>query len=338
MVVYLHAYNAAQGTTIHNSSLSVNYNSFIQIFISQGLTRIAVPLFFAISGYLFFLNVKTGSFVEIIPKIKKRFKTLLLPYLIWSALSILLFTLIQTVPQLRFFFNDSLIVEKSLIKILNNFFFHPIPYQLWFIRDLLLLVCISPFLHWLLKNHYTFIIFLLLVLWFMNFNYHMISNESILFYSFGGFLAIKKLNVSTKFPIKGILFLTFGWILILIFKTVLTIDNTISELILIALHKISILVGVVSFWFLYDVIMNGRNIAENNLTSIFTFSFFLYLIHEPLLTILEKISLAFFGKSQDILFFTYLLIPIIVVFLALFIGNLLKSKTPLFYNLITGAR
>ena len=61
MVVFLHSYNIkikfASGTGI----IKQGYNSFTQDFISNGVTRIAVPLFFTISGYLFFLSMKEAK-------------------------------------------------------------------------------------------------------------------------------------------------------------------------------------------------------------------------------------------------------------------------------------
>lgn len=46
----------------------------------------AVPLFFLISGLLFFWNVDSFSKNEYKRKIKKRIKTLLLPYLVWNLI------------------------------------------------------------------------------------------------------------------------------------------------------------------------------------------------------------------------------------------------------------
>ena len=54
MVVNIHSYNLLP-------IIPKGYNTFIQDLFSQGFSRIAVPLFFIISGYLFFLNIKEGS-------------------------------------------------------------------------------------------------------------------------------------------------------------------------------------------------------------------------------------------------------------------------------------
>ena len=48
MVVFIHA---------NNIEVSKGHNSFIQTFISDGISRVAVPLFFSVDSYLFFLNL-----------------------------------------------------------------------------------------------------------------------------------------------------------------------------------------------------------------------------------------------------------------------------------------
>jgi len=67
LVVFLHAYNLdtkQQGIIL---TFPKSYNWFIQNLISNGLTRVAVPLFFIISGYLFFIKFDQNAPI-ILPK------------------------------------------------------------------------------------------------------------------------------------------------------------------------------------------------------------------------------------------------------------------------------
>ena len=54
---------------------------YLQHFLSGLLGRCAVPLLYLISGYLFFQDVPEGL-RSVSLKIKKRFRTLLIPYMI----------------------------------------------------------------------------------------------------------------------------------------------------------------------------------------------------------------------------------------------------------------
>lgn len=71
-------------------------SSAIQRFISYNLCQVCVPVFFIISGYLFFLNVKEINSIFI--KMGKKIKTLLLPYIILTVM------LIRTAQ--KFIFNE----------------------------------------------------------------------------------------------------------------------------------------------------------------------------------------------------------------------------------------
>src|ERR1700744_4586956 len=85
LVVFAHA-----GT--YDLRLS-NTAALIQDYISGGLSRMVPALFFFISAYLFFFNFT--SWKDFGPKIYKRGRTLLVPYLLWSAYGILFLALLQ---------------------------------------------------------------------------------------------------------------------------------------------------------------------------------------------------------------------------------------------------
>ena len=70
MVVYAHSYYLEGEDYV--------LNSFMQDLV-RGIDRIAVPLFFTISGYLFFININDGL-TSVLIKIRKRAMTLLIPY------------------------------------------------------------------------------------------------------------------------------------------------------------------------------------------------------------------------------------------------------------------
>lgn len=63
--------------------------------VTNELARIAVPLFFFISCFLFFYR-SDFSFAVYGMKLKKRIRTLLVPYLFWNIVVFLLFLLTQT--------------------------------------------------------------------------------------------------------------------------------------------------------------------------------------------------------------------------------------------------
>lgn len=60
------------------------------ILLSHVISAIAVPTFFLISGFLFFVNFKTWSWDGYKKKMKHRVKSLLIPYFLWNLIPFIL--------------------------------------------------------------------------------------------------------------------------------------------------------------------------------------------------------------------------------------------------------
>ena len=338
MIIFLHSYNP----TIKFQSVTVivnkGYNIFIQELISQGITRIAVPLFFVISGYLFSLNINDG-FSEYKLKLKKRIKSLVLPYLLWSMFGIVLYFVLQSIPFSKPFFTNELIIDNSTNELISKIFIYPIAHQLWFIRDLILLVIFYPLLFWLIKQFNFYVITILLITWFYNFNYLILENESLLFFAFGILLSKSKINIE---KIKKANYLNFLfniiWILLVLIKTYLVYINSENEWFIRILHKSSILIGIISIWLLYDLIFRKVDILGSKFYLLFQYTFFLYAFHEPLLTIFKKLLFYILGNSEFSSFLIYIIAPMITILLSIIIGSITRKMTPKLYYIMTGGR
>lgn len=339
LVVFLHSYDLTIKVDADQVlSLNKGYSTFIQEFISQGMTRIAVPIFFTISGYLFFLGLK-GSLSEFEKKMKKRVKTLVFPYLLWSILGILLYLVLQSLPVIQNFFTRKLISEYSVKELLDTIFLNPIPYQFWFIRDLIMLTVLSPLLFWLLRYFKIWLIILLLGLWFYNFDLIIIANEALLFFVIGGHLSLHQQDwILSHFSSKNALILFLSWISILTIKTTMIHLDMSSLLVTNIIHKIGILIGVLATWGMYDLIVKKMNSKESKYSFLFSFTFFIYAFHEPILTILKKGFYSILGQGEMISIFIYFTAPTIAILFSILIGYYLKKITPQFYSLLTGGR
>lgn len=84
-VVMIHS-----GISIKNIDNYYIYNYLVDKGIIGTLTRLCVPLFFFISGYLFWIN-GTFNTATYINKLKKRGRSLLLPYIFYCTLAIFVF-------------------------------------------------------------------------------------------------------------------------------------------------------------------------------------------------------------------------------------------------------
>jgi len=116
LILYLHSYNIKMNFA--NESIKVYKGTFsyiIQDFVSDGICRIAVPVFFILSGFLFFINIEHLTKRIYIQKIRKRIKSLLVPFLIWSGIGILLFALLQLAPESNPYFSRHIIEKFSFV-------------------------------------------------------------------------------------------------------------------------------------------------------------------------------------------------------------------------------
>lgn len=127
------------------------FNTNLQNFISGMIGRCAVPLFYAISGYLFFTGLYDGgnaNYPKLWFKIKKRGKTLLVPYIIACLFPVVFNLVLEFIPGIEQFVNNKGISKnfhQPIDKILNFIYFDsgngsPYAFHLWFLRDLIFIV------------------------------------------------------------------------------------------------------------------------------------------------------------------------------------------------------
>ena len=170
------------------------------------VVRVAVPLFFIFSGYWFFRQPEEFTLESYKEKISKRVRTLLVPYLLWNIFAWLLHYVIIICQghaewiTIRQFHPDKL--ADLFFGFGEGYSGMPKAFQLWFLRDLMVVCLLAPQLYMLLKHRRTAIVTLLcftalyLAAW--NMGWHPILNRfpsALLFFSVGAYLGIHKENM-----------------------------------------------------------------------------------------------------------------------------------------------
>ena len=145
---------------------STESTALLRGLFSWTLGGMGVPVFFVISGYLFFLNFPIdGESVRwdwhtYLQKIRRRTGSLLLPYLLWNVMTIL---------YLQMTFNWHLLWDCTVFNTGRTNIFGlsvapdtaPVNGVLWFVRDLMVLSLFSPLVYLALR--YTRFYFLILL-------------------------------------------------------------------------------------------------------------------------------------------------------------------------------
>lgn len=155
--------------------------------IIRTIGDMAVPMFFVISSFLFFRN-KANCF----KKIKKRIKSLLIPYFIWSGLFYLIYLIMSYIPMIRIHLNNN-IVRFSINNMINSIIFCKYIPQFWYIRILFFIIIFSCIYESIMRKNMKVLSFIIPIILF-GINYYFNFSSTI--------------NIITWIP----LFFIVGWI------------------------------------------------------------------------------------------------------------------------------
>lgn len=220
-VVFIHSFNVpAEALPIDWTSLSFNdVYTVINVFFSRIITHSAVPCFYFISGYLFFLNISQFNKTVWQKKMKSRVRTLLVPYLLWNAIFIVAIAGkdvlkcllgMENLSDIAIWFNEQgglpglfwncNVWGEDAVNWLGQAqrSSGPIDLPLWFLRDLIVVTLLTPIIHWLVK-HCGIAFIAVLGLAFVSKVWPLIDGLSItaiFFFSIGAYMGERKISIS----------------------------------------------------------------------------------------------------------------------------------------------
>lgn len=329
MVLYIHA--------CFKEAASFPVASYLQGFLQfSGLSIVANPLFFAISGFLFFYGM--AKVEDCYPKIKKRIRTLLIPYIIWNFIFVLWYVVLKYTPGVSSFVNSNIIemiTEGSMHHRLKVFFIDPIAFQLWFLRDLIIYVLLTPLFYLLLKRTKLLLLVLLFIIATLALIYlsPKIKVWGCFFFVLGGYLAIHSSldRIARLSP-----WIVWGCAAIYFLNAIL------RPLKLIPLNGTDVFVevcGLIFVWRVYDYIVKDEsNRLIRILANLGGYCFFIYLFHEPAFNIIKKLGIKLLGVNEVSLIILYLICPWIMFYCSIGVAKLWKKFFPSFYSICVGGR
>lgn len=302
--------------------------TFNEVFVSirKIIGALGVPSFFFISGFLFFNSTKVETFkFSFAGKIKKRLKTLLIPYLFWNLFGISLGI---------FYVKSGLATEKSYFWDFNLFEFiwnskGDLP--LWYIKYLFVMNLFSPIFYMLFSKHVNFwikrfllctILFAFLLLYHVYYAYTLA-----LWFVIGAFFAIEKIdfiNLAAKYFYTFLFMYTVSSAVYLYLHFFKNIDFSYNSYVLIF--------GVPFFFGLMArfKIKISDTLVRN--------SFFIYCSHTFISKICERFVLVFHNIDT----FSYAILSVFLLIfqitVCIFAAELLRKVFPRFFRFINGGR
>lgn len=326
LVVYLHSYtmgvNFADGTDVLDLPV---WLQLIETGISQIVAGCSVQTFFLLSAVLLSVSEQRYSIV-----IRKKARTLLLPYLIWNTFWIVVFIILQSLPFTSMYFsgNNTPILQCTLKEWFGLYGIgqdYPQCYPLWFVRDLMVMILFFPAIKAVVNKWPKIMMCLGVILTVLPFSFY--SKTALSWFLVG--TAITKIQIRMalldKIPMLKMFVVYFV-------SAIITLVLNIS-----VLRSIFTLIGIL-FWIrLSKEIYSNEDIRKKFLW-MSQWTFMIYVLHELTLSSIRKICLRLFPTTPGILLAEYLLIPILVIAGCMIAGMFFKKIIPKVYVMSTGER
>jgi peptidoglycan/LPS O-acetylase OafA/YrhL len=319
LVVFIHSY------TFYSNVENLHW--IFQKTISDNISRITVPLFFAISGFFLFLKYE-NSWDNYKDLIRKKTRTLVVPYFLWSITTFVLMFLIQSVyPHL----NQELIVEKSVWENIISVLLGDNT-VLWFVRILFIMTLLAPVLKIVVSNKYLYIP-VLIVLFALDFtdngfNFWFLKLDSLLYFVIGGVISQNSYLLEKRINIYLLLALSIVFAAANIYMDWGTNTHVNDVNLFERLFIISFSLFVWNCRHIYKLMDKVPN-------KYYHYSFTIYMLHAHIIVMVFKESLSFLIPNSTIV---YILTGFITFTFCLALSIFLEKYTPGVYRIFSGGR
>jgi len=297
--------------------------------LGRHLFQTAVPLYFAISGYLLFLRYQGG--LEGYPALAaKRFRTIFLPYLLVNAFWIAYVALFGAIPGIG---GSTFLKTRGVASLLLGIDGWPLVYTLWFLRDLFLFFLAAPLFGFFIRRAPLAGLALLWLAWnTLAIPVIAVDLSGAFFFYLGGLLAARRCDVEAwdrrTLPLWAL------WAALVAVSATLQLKGLLTWW-QFPVWRACVLVGVAAVW----TASGSWRLGERRwLLRLSGSIFFVYLLHEPVLSFLADWTpgLLLGGTAGQLAYVAFL--GATATGLCLGLGALLRRATPPVYSLLTGGR
>ncbi|WDF68351.1 acyltransferase family protein [Sphingobacterium oryzagri] len=313
------------------------YTAYVLIteLISHHIGRLAVPLFFIFSGYFFFLKIDNWNRKIYIRQIKKRLLTLLLPYILWNFIFIVAVFLKNVAMKnigLAYDENYNLINTTAIYDL---FWLMPINYPLWYLRDLIAMVILSPLFFFFFKilRGYGFLVLLVVYLSTWETDIPGLSTTAFFYFGFGAFVGLFNINVLTYVLSYGKALLAIA--IVALCLTTFFSNHHLNEYLL----RVFVIFAVPATFYIFFQLRHYKRL-KTTLMRLAAPVFFIYALH--IIYILNwlkgGVARTFLANSSLGLLISYFIVPFICVAITLGIYGMLKKSMPKTLAVLTGSR
>lgn len=311
-----------------------SFYRFVTEMISHNLGEIAVPAFFLFSGYFFFNSAEKTPYdlKWFSSKWKKRIKSILIPYLAWNALNIIVIVGKNLSLSMVGVAYDELFISLRSMDFFRWFWLDPIDFPLWYLRDLICMITISPLFYWGYKAFGGGLVIILFAFFISNIVIPIpgFSTSAVCFFGAGACLGLSKsvlLGIARKVKLLSLFLALF-----LLVAGTLTSGYAINSII----KKLFIPTGIFAMINVIDLL--SFNSIEK-LASLSVMVFFIYASHTIyLISWGNGLFMRLFHGSLSGWTIRYFTEPFIILAICIFLYLILKRIMPKTLTVLCGGR
>jgi peptidoglycan/LPS O-acetylase OafA/YrhL len=351
-VVWVHAYNLSSrglGEDGPAAAGASGVTGFVEYFISQALARWPAALLFAISGFLFFRTL-TPTAAQFLAKYRRRGRTLVVPFLLWSAWGLAVYVVLHALPAGSGHVSAGALDRLTAARVLEMLVVRPVAYPLWFLQALAFCVLVSPLLWWMVRRLHAVALLPFAALWMLNVDLgrsNYVNFKALLFFTLGTLIAVR-LREGRWVPAAGVWGRERSVALGRVLLPLLVLASLLFTAFLRAegawwgggLHKALMCLAVAALWFGYDAYL-ARLVERPAMLWAAGFSFFVFAAHEPPLMIAKRLLLSAAGgrgAGDGMLLAVYFAAPVSTLALCLAAAWALRRWAHPAYAVLTGRR
>lgn len=158
---------------------------------SKMLFSFVMPVFFLMSAFLMYRNLRYSNMWN---KIKKRFRSVLIPYLVWNTLWMAFLMGVELFPGITANIDSLQRFEFSIKNIVEGIFLYKYNTVYWYMLNLLIFIMLAPLLFTALKSKVMGVIVIAVAVWAEAVQWFdvlvWLRGESIVFYLIGAYVGM----------------------------------------------------------------------------------------------------------------------------------------------------
>ena len=327
LIIMLHCYTS----TVFQIPGHIYYFRVVYPF-ALWMGETGVPAYFFISGLLFFYSKKTYN-----QKIRDRIHTLLVPYFFFNAVILIGYLIMMLLGKPVMILGKDL-SDYSIVDYIRVFWDRgdwaggngaPILCPFWYIRNLMILVILSPIIYYIIRYTKLLLPIISGFLWINAFDSAYLL-ESITMFSMGAYFPICGKNPIIFFEQYKVMFLSMFSCLFFadIAHTIIHVPYFQQ------IHRLSLVSNV------FFLLWIGERLSNHHLYSVnlSKSAFFVFCIHYPLV-LPPKTFFSRASSMPDIILIGLYVVGVVTVTVSsVFIYMILRKFVPKFLLLITGSR